>query len=375
MLTAAPTIIFAGGGSGGHISPGLAIAERVSEISPDARCIFICSQRGIDATMLSDAGVRFVAVPATPPSAKPAAVLRFLMNFNTSKGRVSNLIRAEKVEHVVALGGFVAAPAVAAAKACGTHVLLVNLDAPPGKANQWMARRCNDVVSAIDLPTMPGFAREVVGMPIRRRASAPAPAAECRARLGLDPRRRTLLVTGASQGATSINAFIVEFVRAHFDLFRGGSDSWQLLHLTGSSADEPARAEYANLHINALVHAFLNDMGLAWGAADLATSRAGASSVAEVAHNAVPTLFLPYPYHKDMHQKHNAQPLVDMDGAVMETDRIDAAQNLEHIGPVLQDLMEDTSRRNTLRTNLQSHPWPDAAMTIARMLVHAPVAH
>jgi UDP-N-acetylglucosamine--N-acetylmuramyl-(pentapeptide) pyrophosphoryl-undecaprenol N-acetylglucosamine transferase len=374
-LTTSPTIIFAGGGSGGHISPGLAIAERVREIAPDAKCIFVCSQRGIDATMLSDANVRFVAVPATPPAAKPAAVLRFLMNFNASKTRVSKLIRAEKVDHVVALGGFVAAPAVAAAKSCKTHVLLVNLDAPPGKANQWMARRCDDVISAIDIPTMPDFARQVVGMPIRRRALATGTPAECRSRLKLDPRRKTLLVTGASQGATSINAFTLEFVRAHFDLFRGGSDSWQLLHLTGSSADEPARAAYGKLSVNATVHAFLNDIGLAWGAADLAISRAGASSVAEAAHNAVPTLFLPYPHHKDMHQKHNAQPLVDMDGAVMEIDRIDAAKNLEHVGPVLKDLMENAERRAALRANLRSHPHPDAAMTIARMLVHASVTH
>jgi UDP-N-acetylglucosamine--N-acetylmuramyl-(pentapeptide) pyrophosphoryl-undecaprenol N-acetylglucosamine transferase len=371
-----PTIIFAGGGSGGHISPGLAIAERLQEISPDSRAIVVCSQRAIDAAMLQEAGVRFVAVPASPPAAKPAAVLRFLMNFKASKSRVTKLIREERVGCVVALGGFVAAPAVAAAKAAGIHVLLVNLDAPPGKANQWMAKRCNDVISAIDLPTMPNFAREVVGMPIRRRAIAADSPAECRSRLGLDPRKKTLLVTGASQGATSINSFMVEFARSHFDLFQGESSSggWQLLHLAGAGADDAIRKAYAAQHISASVLAFLNDMGLAWGAADLAVSRAGASSVAEVAHNAVPTLFLPYPYHKDMHQQHNAQPLADLAGAEIETDRIDASENMKHAGRTLQDLMDDSTRRNAMRTALRQHPWPDAAMTIARRLIRTPVA-
>ena len=114
---------------------------------------------------------------------------------------------------------------------------------------------------------------------------------------------------------------------------------------------------------------FLDQMGLAWGAAELAISRAGASSVAEAAQNAVPTLFLPYPYHKDMHQKHNAQPIVDAGGAVMAIDRIDAAANVREVSPVLAELLKSKSRRDTLRERLRAAPMPDAAMTIARMLV------
>jgi len=83
----------------------------------------------------------------------------------------------------------------------------------------------------------------------------------------------------------------------------------------------------------------------------------------------VPTLFLPYPHHKDMHQKHNAQPLVDLAGAMMVEDQIDAAANVETVGPVLRELMSDEPRRLTMREKLRAHDFPDAAMTIARMLV------
>jgi UDP-N-acetylglucosamine--N-acetylmuramyl-(pentapeptide) pyrophosphoryl-undecaprenol N-acetylglucosamine transferase len=363
--TSSNTFIFAGGGSGGHISPGLAIAERLKEISPESHAIFVCSQRAIDASMLSEAGAEFVPVPASPPSFKPTDAIKFWSNFAQSKGMVKRLIRRRNVNAVVTLGGFVAAPAVSAAKSCGVPVVLVNLDAPPGRANQWMANRSDMVVSAIDLPTMPDFASQVVGMPIRRRAIASLSAAECRSRLGTPPNLPHLFVTGASQGATSVNAFMMAMAQAHPDIFRG----WHVYHLTGSGAETDVHNAYAAAGISATVQPFLNDIGLAWGAADLAISRAGASSVAEAAANFAPTLFLPYPYHKDMHQKHNAQPLVDLGGAAMALDEVDPKENVQSIGPVLRDLILTAPRRQAMRQILREHQPGDAALTIARMLV------
>jgi UDP-N-acetylglucosamine--N-acetylmuramyl-(pentapeptide) pyrophosphoryl-undecaprenol N-acetylglucosamine transferase len=148
------------------------------------------------------------------------------------------------------------------------------------------------------------------------------------------------------------------------DLFRG----WHVYHLAGHGADGPIRAAYEGAGISATVEPFLNEIGLAWGAADLAISRAGASSVAEAAANAVPTLFLPYPYHKDMHQKHNAQPLVDFGGAVMAVDQIDANANVREVGPVLTALMNEPMRCEQMKSALVKHRPQDAAMIIARML-------
>lgn len=365
VSTSSNTFIFAGGGSGGHISPGLAIAERLNEISPDSAALFVCSQRAIDAAMLSEAGEEFVPVPASPPSFKPAGAIKFWSNFAQTKRIVKRLIRQRNVSAVVTLGGFVAAPVVSAAKSCGVPVILVNLDTPPGRANQWMARRSDVVISAIDLPTMPGFASQVVGMPIRRRAIASMSATECRLRLRTPPNLPHLFVTGASQGATSINAFMVALAQSQPDLFRG----WHVYHLTGAGAEIDVHNAYAAAGISATVQPFLGEIGLAWGAADLAISRAGASSVAEAAANFVPTLFLPYPYHKDMHQKHNAQPLVDLGGAFMAIDRVDPKQNVETIGPILRDLMTSASRRQSMREKLRANPPRDAALTIAKMLV------
>ncbi|HRQ76311.1 MAG TPA: glycosyltransferase [Phycisphaerales bacterium] len=367
-MGSASTILFAGGGSGGHISPGLAIAERVREQSPMTHALFACSQRAIDREMLDDAGESWVALPASPPSIRPGAAIRFVLNFRASVKIVRGLIAEKNVSHVVALGGFVAAPAVAAARG-RVPVTLVNLDAPPGKANRWMAKKCDRVLTAIELPMMPHFAKRVVGLPIRRRAQAPADAHECRARLGLDPAAPVLLVTGASQGATSINELMMELARSHHELFAG----WQVLHLAGRGADEPLRQAYAEAGIAALVMPFLHEMGLAWGSADVAISRAGANSVAEADANAVPTVFLPYPHHRDMHQKHNAQPLVDRGGAIMVIDQIAANANAMAMMPVLKRLLGDVEVRAAMRRSLKREGRIDAAEAIAREILGPPV--
>ena len=357
-----PCSIFAGGGSGGHLSPGLAIHERLQEISPQSKSIFVCSTRAIDATMLGEAGVTFVPIPAVPPSKKPAAAVKFLLNHQRSKAMVRSLIREHGVTGVITLGGFVAPSVVSAARAANVPVLVMNLDNPPGRANQWMAKRANLVLSAVPLPDRPGFAKEVVGMPIRRRAIAPADAQTCRATLGLDPAMPVLLITGASQGATSMNEMFMELARTSPGFFNG----WQVLHLTGQGVDEVVRKAYAAAGVKALTVAFLNDMGLAWGAADLAISRAGASSVAEAAANAVPSVFLPYPYHADMHQKFNAQPLVDQGAAMIVMDKIGALNNIRETAPAIQSLMQNAQARDLMRARLRAAAWTDAAMTVAQ---------
>ena len=290
---------------------------------------------------------------------------RFARAFAASRRQCAALIRSEGVEHVVALGGFVSAPAVAAARGLGVPVTLINLDRPPGKANRWIARRSDAVWTAIDLPEMPSFASRTVGMPIRRRALAPAPPPDCRLGLGLDAARPTLLVTGASQGAGTINELMPALVESQPELLA----SWQIYHLAGDSGAEEVRGAYRRAGVHAVVEPFLDEMGLAWGAADVAISRAGASSVAEAAANGVPTVFLPYPYHRDQHQHQNALPLGDIDGAIIVDDRIEPDANVASLAPALRPLLSDASLRSEMRRRLREHHARDAASSIAALLL------
>ncbi len=315
--------------------------------------------------MLSDAGAAYEPMPASGFSVRPLRLLRFLNDYRQTKRIAGVLIERENVLDVISLGGFVSAPVVAAAKMRGVNVTLVNLDDPPGKANRLIARRCDHVLSAIDIQPGAGFEHQRVGMPIRRNAVASCDIATCRQRLGLDPAKNTLLVTGASQGAGSINSFVPRLAMEHGKAFV----DWQVYHLAGHSAVDEVRRAYTEAQISAVVESFTNCMGLAWGAADLAVSRAGASSVAEAWANARPTFFMPYPYHKDLHQRRNAEPMVATGGAIVQVDRIDALQNVAEVGPTLLALMGDQARREAMRTALQSHEPADGAQEIAKLLL------
>ena len=362
------SVVFAGGGTGGHISPGLAIAERLAAIDPSARSFFACSARPIDAEMLSNAGAEFAPVAASPVAWRPRGLLRFVRDWRKGKAQARRILAERQATSVVALGGFVTGPVVAAAVAAGVPVLLVNLDARPGRANRWVARRAARVVSAVETPECPGFARDLVGMPIRRVAIAPGDPVSCREELGLRGAMPTLLVTGASQGASSLNELLLAMLARRREAFAG----WQVFHLSGPSDVERLRRAYAEAGVPARVEAFTHRIGLAWGAADLALSRAGANSVAEAAANAVPTLFAPYPYHKDAHQAANAEPLVRAGGAALELDAIDAGRNLDGLGRTLAELLTDPARRRSMRETLERNRPGDAAAAIARIIVDRP---
>lgn len=367
-----PVFVFAGGGTGGHLFPGLAIAEELVKRRPEARCVFLCSDRAIDTQILSvaklgGAPVEFTALPAKPVAIRPRALMKFLASWGPSVRATRAVIRAASgPARLVSMGGFVAAPAVQGARAERVPVTLVNLDAVPGKANRWIANRAQAVFTAVTPARTFGRHPWVEVPPIVRAAGlATQPAADCRRELGLDPARPTLLVTGASQGAGSINQMMIALVQEDPSRIA----AWQVIHQTGRDGVEQVRAAYASASIPALVEPFFTKMGLAWGAADLAVSRAGAGSVAEAWANCVPTIFMPYPYHKDEHQRFNAVPLERAGGAAIATDRIDPAANLREAGKTLEARLADPASRTAMRAALERLGPVDGAARIAQALL------
>ena len=365
-----PCVIFAGGGSGGHLSPGLAIAERLQALEPSVRTRFYCSDRDIDRTMLTDGGADHQVVPAAPLSLRPTGLIRFLRGMGDGTRTAAGALRSDDATLVLALGGFVSAPVVRAARKAGIPTMLLNLDAVPGRANQWVARQCDEVLTALPLhaqAALPNLAGST-DFPIRRIARAPGDGAFCRKALDMEPERRTLLVTGASQGASTLNEFMRAFVAAKSSSLEG----WQVLHLSGTHDKAALEHAYAAAGVQATVIQFLEEIGLAWGAADLALSRAGANSVAEVAANGVPSIFVPYPWHKDLHQRFNAQGLVDADAACLGVDAIDPAANMQALGPLLEGLLSDAEARHGMKARLGQVGGKDGASEIAA-LIHARV--
>jgi UDP-N-acetylglucosamine--N-acetylmuramyl-(pentapeptide) pyrophosphoryl-undecaprenol N-acetylglucosamine transferase len=355
-----PTILFAGGGSGGHISPALAIAEAIQTIEGDASCLFACSNRDIDRAMLSEAGHRAIPLPARPPSMWPPHLLQFVRGFRASRRLVRSLIEQHHVDVIILLGGYVAAPAAAAARAAGIPSMMVNLDRVPGRANRWMRPSASMVVSAVE--TVRPFAEHVTGMPIRRAAMPPGDAAMCRRQLGLDADRPTLIITGASQGAGTINALMPRFAATHRDLLA----PWQILHLAGPAAAEAARADWKRVGIEATVLGFRHDMGVVWGSGDLVISRAGACSVAEIEYAGLPAIYLPYPHHRDQHQRHNAEPSVQAGAAIIVQDDADPANTVTRLRELARGLLGRSAALARMQQAAAARSGRDAAGELAR---------
>ena len=354
--------IFAGGGTGGHLYPGVAIWRELSEMRPDARAVFVCSAKPLDAEILARERVACVPIPARAFGVRPKALWRFLSAWGPSVRSSRAVIERDAV--VAAMGGYVAAPVVQAARAEGRPVALVNLDAVPGKANNWIARHSAVRLTAADSSRVPALWERIAPI-VRRGAVSGADADRCREALGLRPGVPTLVITGGSQGAGSINALAAGLARRRAEVFRG----WQVLHQTGERDVSGAAEAYRAAGVHAVVTAFVSDMASAWGAATLALARCGANTVAELWANHTPALLLPYPYHRDEHQRFNAEPLERAGGAVIVKDRVDEAANMVEAGEALAALLTDLPRVGAMRASLGALGPADGAAEAARRLI------
>lgn len=317
--------VFAGGGTGGHLFPGLAVAEALRRMAPEARLTFFTTTRPLDRELLAGTGYEQVPQPVRPFSLHPLRWPAFWRAWRRSVAAARARFLRDRPRAVLGLGGYAAGPAVVAAHRLGIWTTILNPDAIPGRANRYLARRADLVVLQWEESRRhfaPTQHCQVLGCPIRADFAA-ADGQAGRQRFGLQPQRPVLLVTGASQGARTLNQTLVriwpEFHRAHPD--------WQLLHLSGAAEEAEVRAAYAAAGAPAQVVAFTRAMPLALAAADLVVSRAGASTLAELTALGRPAILLPYPYHRDRHQHANAQILADRGAALIVEDLRAGARN------------------------------------------------
>ncbi len=331
--------VFAGGGTGGHLFPGLAVAESLRRSEPGAGVTFFTTTRLLDKVLLGRTGFVQVEQPVRPLTVNPLRLPGFWWSWRASVRAARAFLRDKQPRAVLGLGGYAAGPAVVAARSLGIRTGVLNQDAIPGRANRYLARHADLVVLQWEVSRKhfpPGVNCRVPGCPIRTEFASASREEGCE-RFGLDPSRPVLLVTGASQGARTVNRVMQrvwpEFVAEHAE--------WQLLHLSGSLDEEETRGAYAAAGVEAKVLAFTHEVWLALAAADAAISRAGASTLAELTVLGVPAILLPYPYHRDRHQHANARVLVDAGAAVLVEDRLEAEANR---GPVLGALRRLSAR-------------------------------
>lgn len=357
--------VLAGGGTGGHLYPGLAVAEALRRVDPAARLLFLTTMRELDRQVLGPPGYEQVPQPVRPLTLHPLRIPGFLSAWRKSVALAREVLGRHRVRAVLGLGGYAAGPAVVAASRMKIRSAILNPDAIPGRANRYLARFASLVVLQWEVSRHQFPARTqcvALGCPIRA-AFETASEDEGRRRFGLDPVRPLLLVTGASQGARSVN----ETLAAVWPAFHRDHPDWQMLHLTGNADESVVKAAYANAAAPAQVLAFTHDMPLALAAADVVVARAGASTLAELGVLGKPAILLPYPYHRDQHQRRNAQVLVDAGAAILVEDQRSGGANAPALRAALEQMVEPEVRARMAAAAARLGR-PGAAMAVARWL-------
>ena len=361
-----PLIVFAGGGTGGHLYPALAIADALRDRLPGARFLFFGTQRPIDRRILGQADCEMIPQPLSGIGRLPWRWPRAYLDLRRSRRLCRTRFAKDRPALVIGTGGLASVPAVREAHRSGIPSVLLNPDALPGRANRYLARFADIVFAqwhdtADHLP--PSTHVVVSGCPVRPEFNHAVREAGAD-RFGLDVAAQTLLITGASQGARTINEVVVANLA-----FLRTLDAWQVLHLTGDRDYEQVRKAYSGQSLRVVVLPYTEHMAEALAAADLVIGRAGASFLAEITAIGRASILMPYPFHRDRHQFANAQCLARASAARVVEDRVDPELNGPSLRCALAELTADDATRSALASAAKRIGQAQAASTIADEIV------
>jgi UDP-N-acetylglucosamine--N-acetylmuramyl-(pentapeptide) pyrophosphoryl-undecaprenol N-acetylglucosamine transferase len=355
------SVVVAGGGSAGHIEPALALADAVRRRRPDAVITALGTERGLDRTLIPARGYPLELIPAVPLPRRPSAdLLRLPSRVVGAIRRVREVLFAVDADVVVGFGGYVALPAYLGARG-RTPIVVHEANARAGLANKVGARMAARVVAAVPGTGLPGA--QVLGIPLRRAVTTldrPALRPAARERFGLPADGPVLLVFGGSQGARTLNTALAAALPT---LVEKGI---AVLHAHGKGG-EPAPGcgppHAVSHHYVSLP--YIEDMHLAYAAADAVLGRAGAMTVAEVSAVGLPAVYVPLP-HGNGEQALNAAPVVATGGGVLVPD---AELTGDRLLSELVPLLTDPDRLATMGTAARASGHADADDRLAEIVL------
>jgi len=354
-------IMVAGGGTGGHVYPGIAIVEALAAMTPvDAR--FVGAQGGVEQGIFERAALAHSLLPGyglRRASLARKAMVPFMLAGGVA--RATKLVRSFRPDIVLGTGGYASATVVIASILSGVPRVLQEQNSVPGLVNRRLAPRASLMLLGYEesrawIPA--GVPVRVVGNPIRRLPRATRD--EAAAFFGLDARLPVVLVVGGSRGAHSLNMAGAD-AAARLTTAR----DIQFVILAGR-ADRAEVERRVNGSPRVRVLEYLDEVHFAYSLADVAVARSGASSVFELALFGVPAIFVPYPYAADAHQESNAAPLVDAGAALRVRD---ADLNGEALAATVAALIDAPEQRATMAKAMRTWSRPDAAAESARAIL------
>ncbi len=353
-------IMIACGGTGGHLFPGIAVAQQLRRLGH--RPVLLISRKEVDAEASSKYGeLEFHTVQAV---AKPPLFSLRMPGFLWKMARTylfcRKLLRQQKVDVILGMGGFTTMPPVRAGRSLGLRCYVHESNALPGKSNRLTARWCDNVLLGLEEAAqyLPGHECAVVGTPVRDELLHLPTPAEARQRLGLPQEGTVILVTGGSQGARNLNSMLVDAAKAdpgvHYLVIAGRQDAARVQALAAGAA-------------NITVMGFCSDMPAAYAAADGVIARSGASTLTELSLIGKACLLVPFPHAADDHQSFNARAFSSRGAAVLCQQRELTTEGVHRF--VHETVMQPEARR-AMEEAMRGLSRPDAAEAIARLLIN-----
>jgi UDP-N-acetylglucosamine--N-acetylmuramyl-(pentapeptide) pyrophosphoryl-undecaprenol N-acetylglucosamine transferase len=357
-------IIIAGGGTGGHIFPAIAIAGALKQRDPDIELLFVGAKGKMEMEKIPLAGYRIEGIDIAGFN-RSSLIKNIGLPFKLIKSffQVNDIIRSFMPDAVIGVGGYSSFPVLRSAQAKGIPSFIHESNSFAGKSNILLGKKARRIFVASDGmgKFFPADRISVVGNPVRSAIVQSKLTREEGVRFfGLDPEKPTVLSTGGSLGAKGIN----EAIAAHLDEF--GNNGLQLIWQTGKPFAEQAASLGAGRK-NLWTHDFIPQMEYAFAAADIVISRSGAMSIAELCVVKKPVIFVPFPFAAEDHQTANAQNLVNKNAGMLVKD----SEAKEKLVNTVLALSKDKQRQAELRTNIGRLAITDAGDRIAVEILKA----
>lgn len=348
-------VMIAGGGTGGHVFPALAVAAELRRRNPAGEILFVGTAAGVEAKIVPAAGFALRSLPgAGLKGVSAAGKLRSLALLPRSLWGSVRLLREFRPQVVLGVGGYASGPATFAAALGGWPTVLFEANAAPGLANRLLGPLVSRAAVTYE-ETVPRFGAKAVrtGSPVRAEFFSVLPKKH-------EP-PFTLLIFGGSQGALAINRAVVDAL----DPLRAGRYPLRFIHQTGERDYDAVRTAYARREIRAEVLPFITDMAARFTQADLVLCRAGASTVAELAAAGRAALLVPFPQATDQHQLRNAEVLVRAGAARLLEE---ASLSGERLAAEVFALLDHPERLGEMEAAARRLAVPDAAARIADLI-------
>lgn len=351
-------MIIAGGGTGGHLFPGLAVAEEIKRRHPGSDILFVTGRKSIEMTILERYGFEQAAISIEGVKGRGwFKGITVMSRLPYTLYQSYRIIRAWSPLLVLGVGGYSSGPVCLAARIMRIPTVIHEQNTYPGLTNRLLSRIVNRVFISFE-ESREHFSRGTLvltGNPIRQELLDYKVVDQ-------EPDKPfTLFVTGGSQGAAAVNQ---AFIKAVAILKDKGKDLG-IIHQTGEMDYQHVKEEYTRMGIQADVHAFVRDMAAAYGRADLLVGRAGAATVSELAALGKPSVLIPFPYSANQHQVTNARVLAEVGGAILLLQKDLSGESL---AKVLIKYMEDRTALREMGERTRKKGRPHAARVIADQL-------